>query len=98
SYVGGDITAIAAKVSGLVAEVKVSDNQMVHSGDLLIKLDDRDYRAALARAESAVAARRAAIINLNALLHLQEAIISQALAEVAAADAEIYRALQDQLR
>ncbi|MDB6038914.1 MAG: hemolysin [Verrucomicrobiales bacterium] len=98
SYVGGDITAIAAKVSGLVAEVKVADNQTVHRGDLLIKLDDRDYRAALARAESAVTAREAAIVNLNAVLHLQEAIISQSLAEVGAADAEIYRAQQDQIR
>jgi membrane fusion protein (multidrug efflux system) len=98
AYVGGDITAIAARVSGLVADVMVSDNQSVRAGDLLAKLDDRDYRAALARAEAAVAARKAAVANLDATRHLQEAVVAQTKAEVAAADAETYRAQQDQAR
>jgi len=58
AYVGGDITVIAPKVAGFIAEVAVTDNQAVHAGDLLVKLDDRDYKAALARAEAAVAVRR----------------------------------------
>jgi membrane fusion protein (multidrug efflux system) len=49
AYVGGEVTVIAPKVSGLIAEVAVTDNQAVHAGDLLVKLDDRDYRAALAK-------------------------------------------------
>ena len=55
AYVGGDVTVIAPKVAGFIAEVAVTDNQPVHAGDLLVKLDDRDYRAALAKAEAAVA-------------------------------------------
>src|SRR5581483_7239293 len=55
AYVGGDITVLAPKVAGLIAEVEVTDNQPVHAGDLLVKLDDRDDRAALAKAEGAVA-------------------------------------------
>src|SRR4051812_33219602 len=54
AYVGGDVTAMAPKVSGFIAEVAVTDNQLVHQGDLLIRLDGRDYRAALARAEAVV--------------------------------------------
>ena len=50
AYVGGDVTVIAPKVSGFIAQLAVTDNQQVHAGDLLIKLDDRDYRAALAKA------------------------------------------------
>src|SRR5450755_3452546 len=50
AYVGADVTVIAPKVAGLIAEVAVTDNQAVHAGDLLVKLDDRDYKAALARA------------------------------------------------
>src|SRR6202020_392135 len=50
AYVGADVTAMAPKVAGFIAEVAVIDNQPVRQGDLLIKLDDRDYRAALARA------------------------------------------------
>ena len=44
AYVGGDVTVIAPKVAGFIAEVAVTDNQAVHAGDLLVKLDDRDYR------------------------------------------------------
>src|SRR5690349_24454284 len=58
AYVGGDITVIAPKVAGFIAEVAVTDNQAVRAGDLLVKLDDRDYRAALARAEARSEERR----------------------------------------
>jgi membrane fusion protein (multidrug efflux system) len=47
AYVGGDITIIAPKVAGFIREVAVTDNQRVAAGDLLVKIDDRDYRAAL---------------------------------------------------
>src|SRR6266566_9684802 len=50
AYVGGEITVIAPKVAGFIAEVAVTDNQAVHAGDLLVKLDDRDYRVVLAKA------------------------------------------------
>lgn len=36
------MTVIAPKVAGIIATVAVSDNQAVHAGDLLVKLDDRD--------------------------------------------------------
>ena len=58
AYVGGEVTVIAPKVAGLIAEVAVTDNQAVHAGDLLVKLDGRDYRAALAKATAAVATVR----------------------------------------
>jgi membrane fusion protein (multidrug efflux system) len=70
----------------------------VHAGDVLVKLDDRDYVAARARAVAAVAAQQAALANLTATRHLQEAIIAQARAVISAADAEIERAREDQAR
>jgi membrane fusion protein (multidrug efflux system) len=98
AYVGGDVTVIAPKVAGLVAEVAVTDNQSVHAGDLLVKLDDRDYRAALARAAAAVAAQQAALANLDATRRLQEAIVAQAEPGIPAAEAEILRTRNDQAR
>ncbi|HEY2110409.1 MAG TPA: biotin/lipoyl-binding protein, partial [Dongiaceae bacterium] len=92
AYVGGDITVIAPKVAGFIAEVAVTDNQAVHAGDLLVKLDDRDYKAALARATAAVAGQQATLANLDARRQLQQAIIDQAQAELAATAAEIARA------
>src|SRR6266478_3010564 len=95
AYVGGEITVIAPKVAGFIAEVAVTDNQEVHAGDLLVKLDDRDYRAALAKATAAVAAQHAALANLDATRRLQEAMVAQADAEIAAADAEVVRSRSD---
>src|SRR5262249_57013569 len=60
AYVGGDITVVAPKVAGFITEVAVTDNQAVHAGDLLVKIDDRDYRAALAKAVAAAAPPTAA--------------------------------------
>ncbi|MDE1146015.1 MAG: HlyD family secretion protein [Azospirillaceae bacterium] len=98
AYVGGDVTVIAPKVSGFIGQVAVTDNQVVHAGDLLLKLDDRDYRAALARATAAVEAQEATLANLDAQRRLQEAVINQAAAGVAAAKAETDRTRSDQDR
>jgi len=98
AYVGGDVTLIAAKVPGYIAEVLVTDNQQVHAGDLLARIDDRDYRAALAKAEGAVASEQALIANLDAREKLQQAVIAEARAGVAAVDADTKRARDDQAR
>src|SRR5450755_572106 len=66
AYIGGDVTVIAPKVSGFISQLAVTDNQQVHAGDLLIKLDDRDYRAALSKADAAVAIQQATLANLEA--------------------------------
>jgi membrane fusion protein (multidrug efflux system) len=95
AYVGGDVTVIAPKVAGFIAEVAVADNQEVHAGDLLVKLDDRDYRAALAKTAAAVAGQQATLANLHASGRLQEATIAQAQAELAATAAEVARSKYD---
>ena len=84
AYVGGDVTVIASKVAGYVQTVVVTDNQAVRRGDLLVKIDDRDYRAALARAQAGVAAAEALRGNLDANDQLQRSVIAQADAGVSA--------------
>src|ERR1700738_2437462 len=66
AYVKADSTIIAPKVSGYIAQVLVNDNQPVKAGQLLAKIDDRDFRAALSQAEADVAAAEAAVRNLEA--------------------------------
>ena len=95
AYVGGDVTVIAPKVAGIIADVAVTDNQSVHAGDLLVKLDDRDYRAALAKAQAAVSGQQATLANLEANLRLQEAVIAEAKAELVATAADIARSKYD---
>jgi membrane fusion protein, multidrug efflux system len=98
AYVGGDITVIAPKVAGFIEKVAVTDNQRVEAGELLVKLDDRDYKAALARAEAAADAQRATLANLDATRRLQQANIAQAHAGITAADAEVNRTHDDEVR
>jgi len=98
AYVGADVTVISAKVPGYVKDVAVADNQFVKAGDLLVRIDASDYRAALAKAEGAVAAQRASLANLNAMEQLQHSLISQAKAQLQARQAQSERALQDKSR
>ncbi|NNN24625.1 HlyD family secretion protein [Pseudomonas nitroreducens] len=98
AYVGGDVTVISPRVAGYIAELKVSDNQLVHAGDLLARIDDRDYRAALAKADGAVHAEEAALTNVDAQASLQDALIRQSQAEIDAAAAEEVRTRDDQRR
>jgi membrane fusion protein (multidrug efflux system) len=98
AYVGGDVTVIAPKVAGFISQVVVADNQAVHAGDLLVKLDDRDYRTVLAKTAAAVEATHATLANLDATRRLQQAMVAQAAARVAATDAETLRAGDDASR
>ncbi len=61
AQVDGHIVPVAARVSGTVAAVEVVENQRVESGAVLVRLDPRDYRVALQKAEADVAAARAAV-------------------------------------
>jgi membrane fusion protein, multidrug efflux system len=89
AYVRGDLTPLSTKIAGIVREVSVSDFQTVHRGDLLVKLDDDDYRAQVAQAIAAVEAAKAAIENNRRQKQLQQAKVDRALAGVNQTEAEI---------
>ena len=89
AYVRGDLTPLSTKVAGIVRDVRVSDFQSVRHGDLLVQLDDDDYRAQVAQASAAVAAAKAAIENNRRQKQLQQAKVDRAIAGVAQAQAEI---------
>ena len=89
AYVRADVTAVSPKVGGYVSTVEVSDNQAVRVGDVLFRIDDRDYRARLAQAEANVAAARARLANVDAEMPLQEAQIRQAQAQKRATEADL---------
>ncbi|HYZ22456.1 MAG TPA: HlyD family secretion protein [Rhodopila sp.] len=89
AYVQSDMVAVAPRIAGQVAEVLVADNQLVHRGDVLARLDDRDLRAALAQARADVAAAEADINALQAQLRLQASTIATADADVTSADAAL---------
>jgi membrane fusion protein (multidrug efflux system) len=82
AYVTADYTLVAPKVPGLVEKVFVDDNQAVKAGQLLVRIDDRDFQAALTRVEADVDAAKADIANLDAEIARQPALVAQAAATV----------------
>jgi membrane fusion protein, multidrug efflux system len=98
AYVKADSTLISPKVSGYIAEVLVSDNEKVRDGQLLARIDDRDFKTALAQAQADLAASEAAVRNLDAQIELQKPVIAQQAAEVDAADANLKFAEQERAR
>jgi membrane fusion protein (multidrug efflux system) len=89
AYVRGDLTPLSTKIAGIVRDVKVSDFQEVHKGDLIAALDDDDYQAQVAQASAAVEAAKAAIENNLRERELQDAKIDRALAGIDEAHAQI---------
>jgi membrane fusion protein, multidrug efflux system len=88
AYTAGDVTPLSAKVSGYVAAVGVTDYQTVHKGDLIVQIDDVDYRAQLLQAEADLAAAQAALANLANQKDVQRALIRQAGATIEATKAD----------
>jgi multidrug resistance efflux pump len=58
AYVGGNVTPISPHISGFIAAILVGDNQRVKAGQLVVRLDDRDVRAAADHAEAILKARK----------------------------------------
>ena len=98
AYVKADSTIIAPKVSGYISEVLVADNEPVKAGQVLARIDDRDFKTALKQAHADVAAAEASVRNLNAQIELQEPLIQQQAAEVDAAEANLKFAEQERSR
>jgi membrane fusion protein (multidrug efflux system) len=98
AYVKADSTIISPRVSGYIAKVLVSDNQTVKAGQILARIDDRDFRTALDQARADVVAAEAAVGNLDARIALQQPVIAQQTAGVAAAEAGLSFARQEQAR
>jgi membrane fusion protein (multidrug efflux system) len=95
AYVQADYTTIAPKVSGYIADVAVEDNQPVKAGQVLARIDDRDYRTALAQAEADVDSANADIRNIDAQLAEQQSVIAQAEAAIVADNAGVKFAKDD---
>jgi membrane fusion protein, multidrug efflux system len=98
AYVKADSTIVSPKVSGYLAEVLVGDNQSVKAGQVLARIDDRDFRTALNQAHADVAGAEAAVRNLDAQIALQQPIIAQETADVAAAEANLQFAREERAR
>ncbi|MCW8040101.1 MULTISPECIES: HlyD family efflux transporter periplasmic adaptor subunit [Acinetobacter] len=104
AYVGAETATVTSMVTGQVAEVLVSDTHQVKKGDLLVVVDNRDAKIALAQAQAELAkAKRqykqtsANSNSLNSQIYVSDDVIHSAEAQVEKAQADAGKA-QDELQ
>ena len=97
AYVSSDVHPVSSRINGTVTNVLVNDNQQVQAGQLLVKLDPRDYQVQLQQAQAALeAAQRqanAAQSNINLASGNALGNTQQAQGNVASAKAAISTAV-----
>ena len=98
AFVDARQSSISPKVSGYVTAVEVTDNQHVVPGDVIARIDQRDYRIALADAEAQLAAAQATARNLDAQIAAQRSQISASEAQVEQSQAALRFAQQEATR
>ena len=98
AFVQADTTEVSPQIDGYVVEVLVRDNQRVEAGQVLIRLDDADAKAALAQAEANLAALQAGVQNVDARAAQEQAVIASRAAAVTQAEAQAELARQQVAR
>ena len=98
AFVAARSFSVAPKVGGYVTEIPVTDNQHVNAGDLLARIDDRDYVIAVDQAKAQVAVAQANIDNVQPQIDSQRQQIDQAKAQVEQAQAQLEFAQQEEAR
>jgi membrane fusion protein (multidrug efflux system) len=102
AYTEGNAVSIAPKVSGYVVENHINDNVIVHAGDLLVKIDPRDYIVARDQAQAtldaALAQQATAEVDLQTTRVRAPANLAQAEAQLAQARASLEQSENDSRR
>src|SRR5262250_2000179 len=98
AFIAARQSSLAPKVAGYITAVPVTDNQHVAAGDVIARIDDRDYRIAVDQGDAQVAAAQASIENIDAQLQVQQAQIAANEAQVEQAQAGLVFAEQQNAR
>jgi membrane fusion protein, multidrug efflux system len=92
AYVRANNTTLGARVSGHVATIFPRDNAVVHTGDVIFKIDDGDYRIAVDAARTRIATQQATIERIGRQVTAMESAVEQAKAQLVSAEAGLKRA------
>jgi membrane fusion protein (multidrug efflux system) len=95
AFIDARTVQISSQVGAAIVDVPVTDNQLVEAGAVLVRLDDRDFRAQVDQTKAQVAQNEAGIANLNAQIAAQQARIDEAEKQVAQAQAALTWAQQE---
>jgi membrane fusion protein (multidrug efflux system) len=95
AYIRANNTLLGARVSGHIDNIVPKDNASVHAGDLLIKIDDGDYRIAVDSARAKIATQEATIARIGRQAAAQVSMVEQAKAQLESMQAAVKRAQSD---
>ena len=98
AFLQADKVTLAPRVTGYVAQVLVSDNQTIKAGDVVARIDDRDYRVAYDSAKADVEKAQGQLDSIKASVNQQQATIEQNRAEVANTEAALTFSAQESKR
>ncbi len=98
AFVDARSFSVAPKVMGYLVDVPVTDNQHVAAGDLIARVDDRDYRVAVQQAEAQLAAAVANLRSADAQIASGKAQVEEARAQVRQTEATLAFATDENAR
>jgi membrane fusion protein, multidrug efflux system len=92
AYVRANNTMLGARVAGHIVDILPGDNAVVHKGDVIIRIDDGDYRIAVDAARTKIATQETTIARIGRQVGAQQSAVEQAQANLASAEAGQKRA------
>lgn len=92
AYVRANNTTLGARVSGHIAQILSGDNVPVHAGDVVLRIDDGDYRIAVDAARTKIATQQATVDRIGRQITAQESAVEQSKAQLVSAEAALKRA------
>jgi membrane fusion protein, multidrug efflux system len=98
AFIDARTVSISSQVNAAIVDVPVTDNQLVEPGAVLVRLDDRDYKAQFDQAAGQVDQAKATLANVDAQLAAQQARIEQAAKQAAESQAALAFAEQQEQR
>jgi membrane fusion protein, multidrug efflux system len=98
AFIDGRPIYVNLEVTGNIVAVPVTDNQIVKVGDLLIQIDDRDYRAAVDLGQAQIEQAQANVDNFSAQVYAQEAQVVQVQTQIVQARATLEYSQQQNTR
>jgi membrane fusion protein (multidrug efflux system) len=88
AYVRGEITGISPRVTGYATEVLVDDDIRVKAGEVLVRIDPRDFHVAVEKAQAALDQAKASLSQIEAQRQLENSKIAVAEAALRSAQAQ----------
>jgi membrane fusion protein, multidrug efflux system len=98
AFIDARTVSISSQVNAAIVDVPVTDNQLVEAGAVLVRLDDRDYKAQADQAQAQVDQAKANMANIDAQVAAQQARIDQAVKQAVQAEAALTFAQQQNER